>query len=213
MSKSAKEWLEHFPPDVRERVLDKRKRRFFSSDGDLMSTYKTLLSMYFQSIGYDDRYVNWYNLDPYWNDVCLRIEAGEFDQPWEERIVDDVPVTFEIGDIVELRTDKGTLRGCIRLYTAAEGVYLVEWENGNGDRTIIDDNLKPLLHKVGKRLTVYEKYPIGSKWTVDLEVVRHFNEDGNFPIGFRILSEDENDDDDSWWFAAGELSKFKPIKD
>lgn len=121
MSKTAKEWLEHFPPNIRERVQEEREKYFKEEEGDWQHRHNTLHAMLYFSMpgrpGIQRR-------DPYWNDVYRRIEAGEFDKPWVESTTSKAvkPTIEEVKDNIKDLFPIGSKR----LYVISEPVKIIE---------------------------------------------------------------------------------------
>jgi len=199
-SKTAAEWLLHFPPSIRERVREERKKYKSDEHGGWGISYITLSRMLLCCMP-DTQWEQ--RGDPYWNDVYNRIEAGEFDKPWVEPTPE--PVAFEVGDEVELFWVRG------RVHEEYGNWFGVTWADGAKNSFDKGSLLHKALHKVTpKEPTVYERFPIGSRWTVELEVEvkKHDTEDSRNPIQFRGLRNTFY-----MWFPAGQLHHFKPLKD
>lgn len=205
-SKTAEEWLKHFPVDIRENVIKERMKnfKFVPSNVERDVTYESLSDMLLSSIG-DDMFLEKQQNPQYWRGVLKRIEAGEFDQPWVEPKAEEEPQPFEVGDEVELFWVRGTV------ITREYYRIIVLWTDGRKNAFQKGSNIYNALHKVTpKEPTVYEKYPIGSKWTVELEleVLKHDTRDSRMPIQFRNTF-----GDNYMWFSAAQLPHFKPQKD
>ena len=123
--KPAAEWLLHFPPDIRKRVVKERKKYWPETGGDWTFPFDSLYNMLFCSM---PGILEQQRLDPYWNDVYKRIEAGEFDKPWVKTQTN--LSELKIGSKVKLKLVGMFLsKGTVIAFTKNQHP-VIEWENG-----------------------------------------------------------------------------------
>jgi hypothetical protein len=221
-TKTAKEWLKHLPPHLRELIRESRNKYWKEDKGSWNAEYSSLLEMIWSS---EEGNFYTHRQEPIWDELYTRHDAGEFKYPWKdpeptEQELVNTPINedmvhykrkekalslesepFKVGQEVELAGVPGKIQSI-----DSEEQLQVEWDNGTYNILSKDNPLRAVLKKViPSPQVVKEKYPIDSRWMMEFKVTKHTDDD-EYPIHFL------NDMGITVSFHLLDLHNLKPLK-